>query len=819
MSPSQRSPPRTPARAAALAFLAAGATLFVQVLVHRMVSAKLLNNYAFLVISLTMLGFALSGVLLTRLLGRFLRDWPDALTLSAAGFVLSTLAVSVAFYRMGGGDQFTMTVTGFLREFLRWLPTALLFAIPFTFSGLMIGALLSDPDLPAPRVYAFDLAGSALGAFSVIPAIRHLGVEVSTLLACALLLAGTVALAPPRRTVARLAAVAATVALAGTAVARDRVYVMEPRNGSMLALGRTLGAPYGVEHIQWDPVARIEVSRTPPPNPDRFNFPALVGDDRAFLERFRRVLTQNDFAFTYMVDWDGHPESLRGIERTIYAAAYEASSVASPRVLVVGVGGGFDILTALRYDAREITGIEINSATLDIATRVYRDYCGAWSSHPRVRLIEDEGRHHLAAHPDRYDILQLSGVDSYSGTPGAAHVFSESYLYTAEAFDLYFSRLTEDGILNVMRLEQSPAREMLRALVTVVGTLRRAGIASPAEHIQMVTARSGNFTALLVKRTPFTADEKRRLAGWANSSPYFGVSAALDSNDRRDGFYQIFRGLDNAEKERAFVAAYPFDISPATDDRPFFFKYSSWGHLLPRDQAFATGLPVMEVSLLLLAAAIGATAFLCIQLPLRFLVARGVRLPTRGRYGLFFATIGIGYFAIEIALLQRFGLFLGHPNYALSVVLAALLLTSGMGALASPRLPGGEAALRFTAYAVAGVVLALSTLALPLLPRLAGLGFGLRVLVVFLLVAPIGFLLGSFLPRGLERLKADAPGLVPWAWGLNGIFSVLAPVFAIGFSVTWGIEALLLAAIPVYLVAGWALPPPSTSPAPPAVPA
>ena len=189
-----------------------------------------------------------------------------------------------------------------------------------------------------------------------------------------------------------------------------------------------------------------------------------------------------------MVDWDGRAESLEGIERTIYAAAYEASSVASPRVLVVGVGGGFDILTALRYDAREVTGVEINGATLDIVTRVYRDYCGAWSKHPRVRLIEDEGRHHLAVHPDRYDILQLSGVDSYSGTPGAAHVFSESYLYTAEAFDLYFSRLTENGILNVMRLEQTPEREMLKALVTAVGNApagrhRDAGRAHPARDV------------------------------------------------------------------------------------------------------------------------------------------------------------------------------------------------------------------------------------------------------------------------------------------------------------------------------------------------
>jgi spermidine synthase len=812
MPPSPGSPARTPARAAALAFLAAGATLFVQVLVHRMVSAKLLNNYAFLVISLTMLGFALSGVVLTRLLGRFLRDWPDALTLSAAGFVLSTLAVSVAFYRMGGGDQFTATatVTTFLREFVRWLPTALLFTIPFTFSGLMIGALLSDPELPAPRVYAFDLAGSALGAFAVIPAIRHLGVEASTLLACALLLAGTVALAPPRRATARVAAVVSAVALAGTALARDQVYVMVPRTGSVLALKQILGPPYGVEYIQWDPVARIEVSRTPPPDTDRFNFPSLVGDDRPFLERFRRILTQNDYAFTFMVDWDGRPQSLRGVERTIYAAAYEASSVVSPRVLVVGVGGGFDILTALRYEAREVTGVEINSATLDTVTRVYRDYCGSWSAHPRVRLIEDEGRHYLAARPDRYDILQLSGVDSYSGTPGAAHVFSESYLYTAEAFDLYFSRLTDNGILNVMRVEHKPAREMLRALVTMVGALRRAGVAAPAEHILMVTARSGNFTALLVKKTPFTADEKRRLAAWADASPLFGLSAAPEVNAGRHGFYQVFLDLQDEAKERAFVVVYPFDVSPATDDRPFFFRFTFWRHLLPRGDRLGAAVPVMEVSLLLLAVAIGATAILCIHLPLRFLVARGVRLPTRGRYGLFFAAIGIGYFAVEIALLQRFGLFLGHPNYALSVVLAALLVTSGAGALASPRLPGGEASVRWTSYALAGVVLLEKALALPLLPRLVGLGFGLRVMVVFVLVAPIGLLLGSFLPRGLERLKADAPALVPWAWGLNGIFSVLAPVFAVAFSVTWGIEALLVAAIPVYLVAGWALPPPST---------
>jgi spermidine synthase len=136
-------------------------------------------------------------------------------------------------------------------------------------------------------------------------------------------------------------------------------------------------------------------------------------------------------------------------------------------VVAIGVGGGFDLLTALYFDASEVTGVEVNGATLDILRRVYRDYTKHWVTDPRVTLVEDDGRHFLAASDRAYDVIQLSGVDSYSGTPGAAHVFSENYLYTAEAFDLYLSRLSDEGIVNMMRLEWKPPREMLRALVTL----------------------------------------------------------------------------------------------------------------------------------------------------------------------------------------------------------------------------------------------------------------------------------------------------------------------------------------------------------------
>jgi spermidine synthase len=790
-----------------VAFLAAAYTLFLQILIHRIVSAKLLNNFAFLVISLTMLGFAFSGVVLTRGLRVFEKRFEDALSASAALAVLTAIATSVAFYHADVGAQ-VPTLTGRLPvQLLRWVPLSLVFAVPFAFCGLILGALLSLPDLPARRVYFFDLAGSAVGAFAVIPSIGRAGVEASLIGASLVLLVGVALLAPPRHPAVRALAIVAGLSLLGTAVWRDRAFSMRYPSGSMLSESEENGT---LEHVVWDPIARIEVSRTQPPDPDRMIYPSLIGRNRAFLARFRKLITQNNYAFTYAVDYDGRPESLHGIEETIYAAAYQAAAQRRPRVLVIGVGGGFDILTALAFDASEVTGVEINSATVGILEGTYRDYFRRWVEDPRVRLVRGEGRHYLATQPDRYDVIQLSGVDSYSGTVAAAHVFSENYLYTAEAFDLYLSRLTDHGILNMMRLEHMPPREMLRALTTAVAALRRAGVSSPAEHVAMISARNGIFAALLVKRTPFTAEERDRLARWVSSGDLMHLSAA-PGGVSFPSVYQAFLGQGDARREADFAAAYPFDIKPVADDRPFFFRSTYWWHLWRRDPILFASIPFMEYSLVVLGAVVGVAALLCVFLPLRLMAAAGRRAPGAARYGAFFAVIAIGYMAVEIALLQKFGLFLGHPNYALSVVLAALLLFTGIGALFSRALVAAARQLRFVSYALVGILALEHVLAFPFLPRLIGLPFAARVALVFALVAPVGVCLGVFMPTGLDRLKAAAPAFVPWAWGINGIFSVLAPLVAVGLSMSWGITVLLAASLPFYLAAGLLLP---SAPAP-----
>jgi len=803
----------TPARAVLAAFLVAFVTLAVQVLVHRMVAVKLVNNFVFLVISLTMLGFAISGVALTRWQSALQQRRSDVVAGAGALFALTLVAACAAFYHAPTPEHLSMarwatSRQGFVAAFLLCVPLAFLYAVPFVFCGLILGLLLSADDLPVRRIYAWDLAGSAAGAVAVLPMITALGVERSALLAGLLMAVGTAVLARPRSGIARGLAVGAVAVLGLAAVAERRVFDMRYTSNSVLGLAREPGSGFVLEHVAWDPVARIEMSRIPTPRPDSVPWPYLIGDDPDFLARFKRILTQNNTAFTYAVEYDGTRESLAGIERTLYAAAYPPLAVPNPRVLVIGVGGGFDVLTALYFGASEVTGVEVNRATVDILTRTYRDYFRPWVADPRVRLVHDEGRHFLAKADRSFDVIQLSGVDTGSGTPAAAHVFSETYIYSAEAFDLYLSRLSPHGILNMMRQEYRPPREMLRALTTAVAALRRAGVSHPAEHVLTVTGRDGLFTALLVKRTPFTEEERGRLQAWAGGSPFFDVSAAPDRNAARANVYQAFLGLDHPGREAAFVALYPFDVRPAEDDRPFFFKYSYWSHVLSRDPLVRDSVPVMELTLLMLLALVSVAAAACVLLPLRYLGREGARAPGAGRFAVYFACIGLGYLAIEMALLQKFGLFLGHPNYALSVVLAALLLTTGLGSLFSAALLRALGSVRILALTLAAVVVAEHVVALPRLPGLIGLPFAARALIVSVLVAPIGLLLGTFFPTALERLKRDAAPFAPWAWGINGVFSVVAPLLSVAVSMGLGITALLLGALPFYLVAGLVLPDP-----------
>jgi spermidine synthase len=793
-------------RGAIVIFAVALSTLASQVLFHRVISAKLLNNYAFLVISLTMLGFACSGVILSRKLNEWLGRFSEMLALWAALFVLTSLGATLLFYHSSIGSQDFVTREDFVLTLLSTVPYALLFSVPFLFSGLLLGSILAAPAFSARKMYCWDLIGSACGALLVIPMISSWGLEKAMLWVDVALLATVFLAARPNQRRSQAMVGLAAVSLIGSLAFERQFFVLRYPAGTMLAHSYT-NPEWVIEHTAWDPVARIEMTRMPPFTPEEFGYPALVGSNPEFLAKFKRILTQNNFAFTVAVEYDGNPATLRGIEETIYSGAYLPRTVPDPKVAIIGVGGGFDILTALAFNAREVTGIDVNSATLRILKEDYADYFASWVKDPKVELVRDDGRHYLAGTEDRFDIIQLSGVDTYSGSPGAAHVFSENFLYSLEAFRLYFSRLSEAGVLNVMRLEHRFPREMLRGLATAMTALRLEGITKPADHIIMLGARSRNFVALLVKKTPFTEEEVNRVRLWGEGNKYSELLAAPYFEPSEPNVYRAVLGLNDAKSEQTFFdQGWPFLIAPTTDDRPFFFQFAKWSHLFSDHEAIKKSVPVMHITLCILFVVTASIAVACVWWPLRKLKQAQQPATQSWRYGVIFSGTAVAFMAIEMALLQRFGLFLGHPNYALSVVLAGLLFTSGIGAFLSERLSGWLRGPRNIAYLLAGFALMECFFAFPYLSRWQVDAFLPRAAIVIALIAPLGVLMGTFVPLALDTLKRIAPSLAPWAWGVNGIFSVMAPILSVAFSITWGVNALFLASIPVYIVASWCFP-------------
>ena len=395
-------------------------------------------------------------------------------------------------------------------------------------------------------------------------------------------------------------------------------------------------------------------------------------------------------------------------------------------------------------------------------------------------------------------------------------MFSENYLYTAEAFDLYLSRLSEQGVINMMRLEHVPEKEMLRALTTAVASLRRAGRRrTPEAHIVTVTEHTGTFTALLVKKTPFT--EPTSIAS-RSGQPRVRASASPPEPRNRSGANPRTptrpSWLSDSLSARTGVhRRLPLRRrTPVNDDRPFFFNFAYWWHLFPDRVLFAeqpkdwTVVPVLQLSLLVLAAAVCVVMVLAIFLPLRFLLRRGLPTEGKSRIGLYCAGAALGYLAIEVALMQLFGLFLGHPNYSISVVLATLLLSSGLGSLWAGKIVARLGNVRFVAYLLSATIFVEYFLIFPQLSSILGLPFLVRALITGVLVLPIGICLGVFLPTILDAMKRPSPHLVPWAWGVNGIFSVLAPLIAVAIATTFGISALLLSSVPVYLMVAFSFP-------------
>ena len=755
-------PASTPSRSVyAGVFAVSAATLLFQVTLIRLFSVSIWYHFAFLVVSVALFGIGISGVVMS-----FRKpDANDDARWRALAPLLFALSTVLAYVVANAIPFSPFRILQEPRQLLFFLLYDLLLMIPFFFSGVTIVLILRAYPARAGRLYALDLVGAAVGTLLLFAVLPILGARGAVALAALLgavasaLLAGTVR---SRRVGVVTAAVLLPFVLVPSLLPDVRMDATKP-------VVAEVGSGSRLVYSKWNALARIDVTERGRTDP--------------------------------MIFIDGAAATPVAAPREREKASQDVSTLAcqlrpQARVAVIGSGGGIDVQNALALDARSVTAVEINPIILNLVRGRYRAWTGNAFHDDRVHIVRDEGRSYIARSKERFDVIQLTLIDTWAASVSGAYSLSENYLYTAEAFRSYLDHVTDTGFLSVTRWHY----EMPRLNALARAALDDAKIEEPSRHVLVV--EQGLRALLLLKRTPFTVAEMelvRAFAARQKAEILHDPTGVV-----KGGFYGAYLA---AQDVGPFHEASRVAMNPVHDESPFFFQMAKWKSIGWNElRAFGKGgfleplaVPVAQIALLS-ALAMGTL----LSLGLLALPLLGGSVPRDRRWswlGYFFA-LGLAYIIVEVVLMQRFALFLGHPIYSVTAILFAILLFSGLGAAWSDRRAGNvRDVIRPLRWALPAVILLLTFAVPPLLNALLGLPLVLRLLLTVVLVGPVAFLMGVPFPTGIRAVGATDKRHVAWAWAANGCASVVGSVCAVLGAMVWSFSVMLTIAMLIYALA------------------
>jgi spermidine synthase len=682
-------------------FLITLSTLVLQITLTRVFSAVLWYHFAFLAISVALFGSGAAGQWV------YLSKRPyDAGSirkrLQLAGLLFS-LSVPISFLAFVEQDALTgwLAPPG-LQEIGRWALTYVVFAIPFFFAGTCVALALAAYRDDVSRLYFFDLFGAGLGCLVVVPLLSWLGGPGTVQVVAVLAALATTGFALGGSSVRTSVAAVATLLMALLVPSFARLDI------PILIEAKTKELPKVAE--RWNAFSRVAVHKASHGHPMLWGLGSNVTD---LPNVEHRNISIDAYAGTPMIRFDGDFGKLDFLKADISAIAYYVFEPGGSAV-VIGAGGGRDVITALKFGAGHVYAVEINPLVIGYAMNEFGGFTGHIYEDPRIDVVVDEGRSYIAKLDERVDLIQASMVDTAAASAAGAFSLTENNLYTVEAFEQYYDHLTDGGIVTLTRAYPS---EALRLLGIARTAWSRRGVEDAAKHVIIVNSGGAGWFPLanvMVKRTPFTNEEIETIEQRAEEIG-FGV-AYKPGGGHDDRFTELAAAPDLWE----FARHFPIDISPNTDDSPFFFNF-----VRIRDVLFSGGayhpLSVADNATIVLLRILGIVAVLALVFILGPLLLRG-RLPVAARatapYLAYFTGLGFAFILVEIPLVHRFILFLGHPVYALTVVLFSLLIFSGLGSLSTQRIAAGaEEGALVRALVLVLAVLAPTALVLPPLLR------------------------------------------------------------------------------------------------------
>jgi len=786
-------------------FLISLATLLLELSLTRVMSVSLWYHFGFLVISTALLGFGMAGVVLA--------SWKQLREKFFLGKTLSILCllfglVTVVSFWLLQKIPFNPFAVATDKRQLYIMPLYYLtVTAPFFLSGLVISLLFTRISKNMARLYAFDLAGAALGCLLIVLTMPKLGGSGSVVMAAAL---GTLAAVPfSEKQPLKLIAALLAIAICAFSFFSSTYLPVNISEGKFPKRWRTFTPIYSA----WNTFSMIDLYEIKP-------------DSATGLGGSRRFIIDGGTAATGMDNLrDGVDKHTAGADSN-YLSAISYLHIQNPSVLDIGSGGGQEVLDALHNKAREVTCIEINPIITHLVKNEMNEYWGGLFNRPDVHLVTEEGRSFINRSHEQYDAIVSAHTISNAAVASGALSLSENFVLTKEAFQEYYDHLTPNGVIYFTR----PESQLPRLFTTGREMLAENGLTDFAKHFYAFRfppdagLQGKSFVGgFIVKKSAFTEKEINNI-----DSLILNMHSEIDGAWKPlEKLYSPFREIKNVYGEilttgnlNGFYKRQTSQLKPATDDKPFFNQHVRWSSVrwqtirdvFSQDNPMAARMalenkPIAEVTLLLILAQSIILAVILILIPLFRYSKQGLQFRNKWRWLGYFACLGLGFIMIEISFIQRFTLYLGQPVYTLAVIIAGLLLFTGIGSYASGMRNVDRNGLVKKFLPALLVVLLLTSFITPIVFKSTiQWTLAVRVVLTLLLLAPMGILLGIPFPTGIKTVSIESEAFIPWAWGVNGFFTVIGSVGAVILGMMLGFKIVILLATVFYAMAIFLIP-------------
>ncbi len=772
-------------------FLTSLSAIVFEISLTKIFSVTLWYHFAYLAVSLALFGLGTGGLMIFFRRTYFLQRFPGILKHLAVGQCVSII-ICLIFVLAIPQNPFPN-----LTYILSLVGTYIICAIPFIFTGAILALAFRHYTENTPKIYFSDLLGAAAGCFIFLGAISIVAGPSVVLLAAFIALAASFFFCDPdskRSLVFR----ALLTLLAVFALSLLNVHT----NFFSIKHTKTFEERDDLLFEKWSPLARITVYpsvwwRDDPNAPFGWGMSKKFKSDKPIEQLW---IQQDACAGTPITRFNGDVAELEylkyDITSTIYLVRPNIKSV-----FIIGPGGGRDVLSALYFGIPSITACDINPIIVNLVKDKFKDFAGNLYALPGVDVAIGEARSYIRRQDRKYDVILIPLIDSWAATAAGAFALAENNLYTVEAFSDYLDRLTEEGCLSITRFLFKPRNQSLRVAILGRASLEAQGVKTPENNIAVISSGEKDALAtILIKKSAFTQTE---IEGIQKAALDLDFDILYLPGIDHEGDPDFVRALTTQPLE-AFTDRYYYDVRPSTDDRPFFFQmiyFSRAFDVIFREdivgQTFNYYAPLVVIVLLVLSSAL-VLVFYILPLLRTKLVERVPQL-----WGIYFILLGVGFMFVEIPLLQKGSLYLGHPTFSLSIVLFSMLTLAGCGSYWSGQISESRLQNWLRKYLVVIVLLIgiVAVLSEWLIKHTIGFPLGVRMALFVFLIGLVAFFMGMAFPSGIRLVSRQQKSSIPWVWALNGGASVLGSVIAMALAMTFGYTLTLLLGSACYFVA------------------